>query len=262
VNSDYDDTRIKFRKAQYYFMNNPYRTLGIGLAIGGAMFVPIAYFLISSVPLTAVGLSSIILGFTSLALANARPYVSPAAAEVILKTGMENTAALLEELGLKSKAIYLPSSVRDGKPQAVVPLIDMKESTLLKNKITGRLIVRYGNNPEDMGIAVTTPGSINYSQLPNKPGANPEEIQSAIIYVLTGLLDIASSVIVNISENQVKVELSGAKLNYEDIWYYRCLGSPVASIVATITCEALNKPVRIVEETSSKQNSRILLEVL
>ncbi len=243
-------------------MKNPYRILGIGLAVGGALFVPLAYFLLVSIPLTAVGLSSIILGFTSLALANSRPYISPEAAEVILKTGMENTAALLEELGLDAKAIYLPSSARDGKPQAVIPLIQSRESELLKGKVTGRLIVRYGNNPEDMGIAVTTPGSINLSQLPTKPGSNPEEIESAITYVLTGLLDMANAVKVNMAENRIKVEVSGAKLNYEDIWYYRCLGSPVASIVATITCEALNRPIRIAEETTAKHTTLISLEVV
>jgi hypothetical protein len=48
--------------------NNPYRLLGLGLVIAGALFVPVAYFIISSIPLTAVDLSSIIIGFTSIAL--------------------------------------------------------------------------------------------------------------------------------------------------------------------------------------------------
>lgn len=224
--------------------------------------MPIAYFLLVSTPLTAVGLSSIILGFVCMALANSRPYISPEAAEVILKTGMENTAALLEELGLNSKAIYVPSLARDGKPQAIIPLVDNRESPIFREKITGRLIVRYGKNPDDMGIAVTTPGSINLSQLPMKPGATPEEIGSAVSYVLTGLLDIANAVNFNMSGHQIQVEVTGAKLDYEDIWYYRCLGSPVASIIATITCEALNKPIKIVEEISSKHTSRIVLEVV
>jgi hypothetical protein len=31
--------------------NNPYRLLGLGLVIAGALFVPVAYFIISSIPL-------------------------------------------------------------------------------------------------------------------------------------------------------------------------------------------------------------------
>ncbi len=78
-------------------MNNPYRILGLGLSLAGAIFAPISYFIIDSVPLTALGISAIMLGFISIALANTRPYISPEACQLILKTGMENTAALLED---------------------------------------------------------------------------------------------------------------------------------------------------------------------
>ncbi len=92
-------------------MSNPNRVLGLGLCLAGTIFAPISYFIIDSVPLTAVGMSAIIIGFTCIALANARPYISPEACEVILKTGMENTAALLEELGIRNKAVYLPDNL-------------------------------------------------------------------------------------------------------------------------------------------------------
>lgn len=243
-------------------MSNPYRVLGLGLCLAGTIFAPISYFIIGSVPLTAVGISAIIIGFTCIALANARPYISPEACEVILKTGMENTAALLEELGIRNKAIYLPSTMRDGHPQALIPLGEDRDIQRVKGKIPGRLIVRYGVNPDDMAIAVTTPGSINIDMLETKPGPTSEEIEVAVTYILTGLLDIANSVTVNLSDTQVNVEISGPKLHYEDIWYYRCLGSPIASIVAAISSEALGKPIRIKEEDYSKRKSRIILEVL
>lgn len=243
-------------------MSNPYRVLGLGLCLAGTIFAPISYFIIGSVPLTAVGISAIIIGFTCIALANARPYISPEACEVILKTGMENTAALLEELGIRNKAIYLPSTMRDGHPQALIPLGEDRDIQRVKGKIPGRLIVRYGVNPDDMAIAVTTPGSINIDMLETKPGPTSEEIEVAVTYILTGLLDIANSVTVNLSDTQVNVEINGPKLHYEDIWYYRCLGSPIASIVAAISSEALGKPIRIKEEDYSKRKSRIILEVL
>ena len=243
-------------------MSNPYRVLGLGLCLAGTIFAPISYFIIGSVPLTAVGMSAIIIGFTCIALANARPYISPEACEVILKTGMENTAALLEELGIRNKAVYLPSSMRDGHPQALIPLGEDRDIQRVKGKIPGRLIVRYGVNPDDMAIAVTTPGSINIDMLETKPGPTSGEIEAAVTYILTGLLDIANSVTVNLSDAQVNVEISGPRLHYEDIWYYRCLGSPIASIVAAISSEALEKPIRIKEEDYSKGKSRIILEVL
>lgn len=234
----------------------------MALCVAGAIFAPLSYFVIGSVPLTAVGISAIIIGVTCITLANTRPYISPEACEVILKTGMANTAALLEELGLRNKAVYLPSTMRDGHPQALIPLTDERDIQEVRKKIPGRLIVRYGVNPEEMAIAVTTPGSINVDLLETKPGPTASEIEAAATYILIGLLDIANSVTVNLSDTQVDVNIGGAKLHYEDIWYYRCLGSPIASIVAAISSEALGQPVRIKEEDFSKRKSRIVLEVL
>lgn len=243
-------------------MNNQYRILGLGLCLTGTIFTPISYFLINSVPLTAMGISAIMIGFTCIALANTRPYISPEACQLILKTGMENTAALLEELGLRNKAVYLPSTMRDDHPQALIPLVEAKNIQWVKEKIPGRLIVRYGVNPDDMAIVVTTPGSISIDLLESKPGPTSAEIEAAAIYILTGVLDIANSVTVSLANNQVDVEVSGAKLPFEDIWYYRCLGSPIASILASISSEALGKPIRVREESYGKGKSRITLEVL
>jgi hypothetical protein len=241
---------------------NPYQILGSGLAVTGAVFAPIAYFLIASIPLTAIGISAVMLGFTSLALATARPNISPEASELILKTGMENFAAFLEELGLRNKAIYLPSSMCGGRPRALIPLKDTIELARIREKIPGRLIVHYGDNPDDMAIAVTTPGSFNPDKFEINLGPTPAEIESAMTYVLTGHLDLANSVTLNIVGNRVAVEVNGARLHYEDVWYYRFLGSPIASIVATITCEAFDKPVRIEDESFERRKSHIVLEVL
>lgn len=243
-------------------MSNPYRILGLGLCLAGAIFAPVTYFILNSVLLTAVGISAIMIGFTCIALANTRPYISPEAAQLILKTGMENTAALLEELGLRNKAIYLPSTMRDGHSQALIPLTESEDIQWVKAKIPGRLIVRYGANPDDMAISVTTPGSINIGLLETRPGPTADEIETAANYILVGVLDIASSVTVSLLDGCLEAEVSGASLHYEDIWYYRCLGSPVASIVAAVSSEALGKPIRIKEENYSKGKSQITLEVL
>ncbi|MFC1939780.1 hypothetical protein ACFLXO_03725, partial [Chloroflexota bacterium] len=242
--------------------SNPYRRLGLGLCLAGVIFTPITYFIINSVPMTAIGISMIVIGFVCIALANTRPYISPEACELILKTGMENTAAILEELGIRNKAIYLPSTMRDGYPQALIPLAGDKEINMIKDKIPGRLIVRFGVSPDDMAIAVTTPGSINIDMLDTKPGPTSSEIEAAASYILVGVLDLANAVTVNMADAQVNVEVSGSRLHYEDIWFYRCLGSPIASIIAAISSEALGKPVRIKEEEYSKGKTGIILEVL
>ncbi len=245
-------------------MSNPYRFLGLVLCLAGAILTPLFYFIVGSQPLTAVSISAIMLGFTSIALANARPYVSPEACQMLLSTGMENTAALLEELGLKNRAIYLPSSSRDGSPQAIIPLVDGDKAAGFKDKLPGRLIVRYGNNPEAMAIAVTTPGSVSIKMLEAQPGPTASDIESALTYILTGVLDIADSVTVNAIESHVNVEVHGARMYEKNIWYHRCVGSPIASIAAAITSEALGKAVQIEQDmiTEGNKSGKVILAVL
>ncbi len=245
-------------------MTNPYRLLGLVLAVSGAILSPLLYFVVGSVPLTVVSISAIMLGVTCIGLANARPYISPEACQMLLKTGMENTAALIEELGLRNKAIYLPSSLAEGHLRALIPVADSGHVESIKRKLPGRLIVRYGPNPNDMAIAVATPGSITLEMLESKPRPTADAMESAMSYILAGVLDIAHSVSVNIVDSRVTVEVGGPKIYYEQVWYYGCLGSPIASIAAAIASEALGKPVRISEETfvKGKDSGRIALEVL
>jgi hypothetical protein len=243
-------------------MTNPYRVYGIVLAVAGAVLIPVFYFIAGSVPLTAVALSSVILGLTGVFLANARPYVSPETCQVLLRTGMENTSALLEELGIRNKAIYLPSGLRNGHPQAMVPLSGEIDAAKIKDKLPGRLIVRYGPGSEEMGLAITTAGSLNIEMLENKPGPTADEMESSLNYLLTGVLDIARGVSLRLDGNRIEVKISGARMAYQDIWYYQCLGSPLGSIAAAVCCEGLGKPVRIMEEKVQHQDSTILIEVL
>jgi len=242
--------------------NIPYRIFGIGLMLAGAIFAPVAYFLINSIPLTSIALSLVMVGFTGIILATSRPQISPEAAQLLLETGMENIAALLEELGLSNKAVYLPSSMRIGNAQALIPLSGDIDIGRIKDKIPRRLIVRWGDNPGDMAIAVTAPGGTGLNKLEIKPGPTSSEIEQAVAYVLTGLLDLADSIEVRFNDKQVNIEVTGPELHYENVWYYRCLGSPIASIVASIASDGIGKPVRIAEENYRKGKSIIRLEVL
>ncbi len=238
-----------------------YRFLGTSLLAGGVILSPFSYFILKSTPLVALGVSSLMLGITCLALQRAVPSVSSEASFAFLQIAMENTAALIEELGLSTKAIYLPASRRDGTAQAIIPLLP---NTKLKfdRKLPGRLIVCYGPNPDDIGIAVSTLGSASLKNLETKPGTNAIEIEDALSRILVGSLDLATSVRVIVGEKKVEIEISGPKSHYDNIWFYRCLGSPLASIVATITAEALDKAVMIKSEALKKNKSHIEIEIL
>jgi hypothetical protein len=203
-------------------------------------------------------------GIVCIASGSTKPYISAEAFQAVLKPGVENTSALLEELGLRNKALYLPSTpstMGDGHSQTIIPLGD-RDIGAMEGKIPGRFIVRYGADPNGMAIAIATLGSFSLDFLKTRPGPTPEEIESAISYILTGVFDLADSATVDLSNAHIEVTVKGAKLLYEDVWYHRCLGSPIASMVAAICSEALGKPVRVEGESYGGKEGHIILEVV
>lgn len=241
-------------------VKDPYRTLGIGLIAAGVVFAPVSYFIISSMALTATGVIAVMVGFTCMALASARPYLSPEAARVLLEAGMENVSSLLEELALQNRAVYVPSSMRNGRPQALVPLTDGTFS--LNGRLAGRMVVRYGSRPEEVAIAVATPGGVSLRLVRGMLGPEDNQIEAALSYLMVGILDLGSSVSVVRQDGLLTVTVNGARLHWENVWYYRVLGSPLASMAATVVCESLGKPVRIREERLDGNRATVALEVL
>ncbi|MFC1946512.1 hypothetical protein ACFLXY_01180 [Chloroflexota bacterium] len=243
-------------------MRNRYKILGIGLCIAGVVFTPVSYFVIDSIPLTAIGISSIMIGMTCVVLIYTHSSLSPNVYQLMLKTGLENTAVLLEGLRLSDKTIYLPSTMGNGYQQALIPIVSGEDMDLVKEIIPDRFIVRYGQNPEDRAISVITPGSINIDRFETIPGPTADEIEVAINFILSKMLDIVDSASVILVDDKVYVAVSNPKLVFENTWYYQCMGSPIASIIAAVSSEALGKPIRISEENLEKKLSTITLEVL
>lgn len=238
-----------------------YQQIGIVLLIIGLCFALFSYFVIGSIPFTSIGLSALILGATIAGIARVRPVISFEGSQILLKTGIENTDALLREFGIKNKAIYLPADLRGEYPQALI-MVGADIIPKIEGKLSGSMLVKCGLETQDMALAVTNPGNVSLAFLQSKPGATAEEIESAISYILTGVMDIAYGVRVNLEDLRVIIEIRKAKIIDEGQPYYECLGSLAASIAAAVSSEALNKPVRIIEETNKKGRCKILLEVL
>lgn len=240
---------------------NPYYRLGLVLSISGGALAPFFYFILSSVPLAALALSAVMLGLVSAMLGGTRPTISPEACQMMLRTGVDNIASLIEELGLESKAVYMPSTAPEGRPRALIPL----SSSSVPEKgqvIPDRLVARYGKNMEDMCLVVTTPGAISLDGVTLSQGGGAEQIEGALNNILTGMLDLADGILVHTAADRITVEVTRPKLKYENVWFYRCLGSPLASIVAAVSCQALDRPVRVAGEETTQKGSVIVIEVL
>ncbi len=241
-------------------IKNSYTLLGAGLLLLGAALALVSSFILESTPLTALGISAFILGAICVALARTRPNISPEVSRVLLETGLENTASLVEELGLTSRAIYLPSSLAGEGGSAIIPLTGAHANGLeIKGRIPKRLIVKYGNADENVGIRVATAGAACLRLSGGTPGPGSSEIEAAVTSVIVGALDVADGVKVNISKDMVVAQIAKPRLDYRNVKSHKCLGSPLASIVATMVCEGLAKPVMITRE--SRERGRLTVEM-
>lgn len=225
------------------------------------MFLSIAAYLIfDSIPLTALGLSVILIGAVSFAIARGQPKISSEACSIFLQFGFENISAVVEELGLKSKAVYLPSSITGDKPKALIPLdstVQFGDKLLLK-----RFITEYGSKPQDTGWLVITPGSAVGGLVESKPDCSAGDLEYAISQVLFSSGDFADGARVTMDAEKVLVEVTHPRLESNKMWIYEILGTPIASFVASVAAQVLDKPVVIQSESSSRGKCLIELKVM
>ncbi|MFC2018325.1 hypothetical protein ACFLTQ_03390 [Chloroflexota bacterium] len=227
----------------------------------GIWLAPVAHILLESTPLSALGISLIILGSISYVLGRTRPNISPEVSSLLLETGLENIAIMIEEMGLSSKAVYLPSSMTNGRPKALIPLHMNPSLTSIDRALPQRLIVKYGPNPEDMGLLITTPGSATTKMQESASASTPAEMENALSSIITGTLDMADSIRVGMNEERVIIEVYNPRMEYERLQIYECLGSPLASITAALVAENLEKPIIVESEVSDKNKSVIELRI-
>ena len=241
---------------------NPYTWAGLSLLIAGSLLFLSAFFILHLIWLTALGISMLILSFIFLALARTIPKLSPEVCHLLLETGIDNVATIVEELGIRTKAIYLPSSLTSGQPQALIPLHSNPTLPPITKALPQRLIVRYGDGPDDIGLLLSTIGSTAIGMLESRPGPTSTELESALTSLFTGILGIADRISVVYRDNHIKVEIYNPRIENRATWSHHCLGEPLASIVASLAAEAWDKPVNIKHEEHSKGRCSVEIEVM
>ena len=219
-----------------------------------------AFLLLQSVPLTALGFSAVLVGLVSYGVSRGQPKLPPQAVDLLLQSSVENVSALVEELGLKTKAVYLPSSLTGDKPKALIPIDESLEFS--GKAVPNRLIVKFGLKPEAMGLLVVTPDSAVKGLVESKPDCSAGDIESGLSSVLLGTLGLADGVRVSFSEDRVLVEVANPVFKDMKMWIYECLGTPVASISASVAAEVLDLPVKVVSEEFSRGKCLLELKVV
>lgn len=248
-----------------------YTHVGLALLILGLGLVIVALFFLNSAPLTALGTATVILSLIAFGLERSTPRLSPKMSLLLMEAGQDNIAALVEEMGSHTRAFYLPSSMTKDQPRVFLP-VDSDSAPDFSSLPTGqagvkalsqrRLIVHYGAAGHNAGILVATPGSGIAALLEGRPGPAPGELEAALSKVLMGELDVARGVIVLSDATRLTVRLSRVSAEAPALAYHKLLGSPLASIVASVAAEALDRPVVIDREERHGDSVTIELDSL
>ncbi len=241
---------------------NSYTWAGFGLLVTGAIIFSASFFIFHISWLSALGVCMLVLSFILLALRRAIPNISPEVCGLLLETSVNNMATLIEELGIKSKAIYIPSSLSNKCPHAFIPLHSNGSTPRITRALPKRLIVRYGGGPEDVGLLFSTIGSTATGMLDTKPGATSNELETALTSLFTGKLGIADRTRVNTQNNHIQIEITNPRLETDADLSHQCLGGPLAAIVASVATESWDKPMQISREEQRKGKYYVELEVL
>jgi len=246
-----------------------YTQVGLALLIAGLGLVVVALFLLNSVPLTSLGSAAVILSLIAFGLERSTPRLSPRMSLLLMEAGQDNIAALVEEMGSHTKAFYLPSSMTKDRPRAFVAADAAPDFSSLPTGQAGvkalsqrRLIVHYGSAGQNAGILVATPGSGIAALLEGRPGPTPGELEAALSKVLLGELDVARGVVVQSNDTRLTVRLSSVSAETPALACHELLGSPLASIVASVAAEALDRPVVILQEERHGDSVTIVLDSL
>jgi hypothetical protein len=241
---------------------NPYTWAGLGLLIAGGLISLPAYFIFHQIWLMTLIISMLFLSFILLVLGKAVPKLPPEVCGLLLETGIDNIAALIDELGVKTKAIYLPSSLARDRPRAFIPLHSNGSRPEITKALPQRLIARYGASPEDIGLLISTIGSTAIGMLESKPGAAATELESALTSLFTERFGVADRTKVICRHNHIKVEIDKPRIESVASWSHHCLGGPLATVVASVAAEAWDKPITIKQEEQLNGKYYIELEII
>ncbi len=242
-------------------IRNWYILAGISLLISGGAFTAFSYFILNIIWTTALGTAITIIALILIALGSTVPRLPPEFSSALLETGVNNISAIIEELGIRSKAVYLPPSANSGGGRARIPL-DPTRPPLITRALPERFIVRYGDGADDIGLLVATAGTVAAHLLPSSPEPYPEALENTLTSLVRGTLGIADNVKVNLDGGQIAIKVIRPYIDNRPTWSDQCLASPLAAIVASVAAGVWGKPVQVVEESRHGGNYRILLKIL
>ncbi len=237
-----------------------YALLGASVLTIGGTTLFVSLVLVGSESGAVIAIAILVLGIVLVSLGQTKSAVPPSLALILARSGYDNTARLIEELGVHSRAVYLPSGLCEGVPLAAIPIAEHTTLTRLERPVESRLIARVGQS--DMALLITTPGSFSLEMLDAPVGHSLDEAASALTTIVCGSLGLATAVSISDRGDRIHIRmekyLRPAPLQNGRL--EMCLGSPLASIAATVLAESLERPIEFESEKREGANLLVVLK--
>jgi hypothetical protein len=241
-----------------------YVRLGAALCVAGAFILGASVLLLASYPGISSGMALVVLGLVILLLGKTTPELPAELAQLLARNGYENLGRLLEELGLQSRAVYLPTALLSYGARALIPLGENSCTSFDGRQMDDRLVVSFGDGPDDVGVLVVAPGSAALGLLQSPPGATMDEVSVAVTQVAVSSLRIARSIGLHDYGDRVSVDFVGenAPTGWLSSSVENCLGSLSASVAAAVVAEAKGRRVTIESESVAGSTRTVMLVLL
>jgi hypothetical protein len=208
------------------------------LASFGTVLALYSYFAVNLIPLVALGISCIVLGFTAVSLP--RRTIGGSGMRAMLQGATLSVEGLLEQCTVR-RATYLPPS-EGGVISAYIPLGPQTDIPSLEEM---RRAPRSLTADEQKGVLLYPIGS-QLSRIPEfQDGLSLEE---RLRYILVDSSNICSSVVADDTGSHIVVGMRGADVTIQGQRYLASLGSLPSSLAACVIATLHDKPVTLLEE--------------
>jgi len=212
-----------------------YLAFGLGCMIVGAPFAAFSWFILRDTALTALGLACAVLGATVALVPNSP--VPKQTVRSMVEGSCVNVEALLEELDVKSKALYLPP--RDGRVYVYAPLRENVSDEVLAWVVNAptRVVTDVGGV---RGVMLFPPGSevVRLSLIGEESG-----IEEALSYVLVDTLEAVDGVKAVRAGDRVVVQILKPRMETGFPRFRKVLGSLPVSVAGCVLAAVLKQPV-------------------
>jgi len=246
--------------------------LGIAFVLFGLSLSTVS-FLVQATLFAGLGLSSFLIGLLLMYVPTERT-VSPRLVNASCLSSLVNLNSLLEELGIDSKAVYLPTKEESHQPRAFLPLIRNPDSSSIYFKglkDSGMFIVN-GQDPYQSGLVLVPPGSSLVTLIEQESGIDfhnvrLDKLEDTLRTGLVEALEIAKDIRVIFMNGSVRVEVG--PLAPEELYQMQSkvagslcsqVGCPLSSAVICAVTKAAKIPVSVTN-ISALDGRRISIEL-